>query len=104
MSFERTLDALQALIKDELRMANEKYGDTFNSDHEGESVIREEVVEAFQEMRDCFKHLAELTDSVFADMHNLATTESEYLEQSASYLAAEAIQIAAMCMKFRRER
>ena len=100
MSYKKTMVGVMELVAQEFEIANRNYP-LFHSDHEGESVTREELCEAIQEAKECEHRMDALTMSVFADNSVLAAGLSEDLEKSAVALACEAIQLGAMARKFR---
>lgn len=92
---------VKSLVEIELERANAQFP-MFNSDHEGISVIREEMFEATadaESMRNCIDRLE---NAVFLD----STLDAKWewaidAEREAVELACEAIQTAAMLRKFR---
>ena len=101
MSYKMIHETVERLVIEELADASGKWGRIFASKHEGESVIREEVLEAALDMKSCEDCMEELTTAVFEDMNWLADSMSATLEKRAIRLASEAIQVAAMARKFR---
>lgn len=100
MSYKRTLRGVDYLIQNELDTAREYYGDTFASMHEGESVLKEEIEEAVDEFDSIGKNYARLWECVKEDDAKAARLHAEDMAADAERLACEAIQVAAMALKF----
>lgn len=96
----KLIQEVQGLVDQELRTANENYP-AFNSTHEGESVIREEMWEAQQETSICNGFVADITQAVYHDDSPGIMDASYHLERQAVLLACEAVQVAAMARKIR---
>lgn len=91
------VNEINRLASEELSRANEKF-EPFRSAHEGYAVILEEIDEAKAEMADVNLHKAILWELIKT---NVSTAdEIEALRFRATRLAAETIQIIAMCDKF----
>lgn len=90
---------VEKLVDKELELADGKFP-PFNSRHEGYAVIREEWKEHSREAREMTELLACLEDDVF--MNAPAEHSLNALEITAINAACEAIQVAAMCRKFRK--
>ena len=103
MSYKMLKNEVDVLVDRELDRANREYRH-FHSDHEGESVIREEWTEAEAEIIFCRQWLDEITRAVFRDDPGSADLNAEELHKQAIYLAYEAIQLAAMAKKFQESR
>lgn len=90
---------IDRLAAEELERAN-KIHPFFNSDHEGESVIREEM----EETKACVKAVGQaykrLWRSIKGDDEEGANISALEMRDSATYAAAELIQVIAMCDKF----
>lgn len=86
------------LAKKELENANKTYPQ-FNSEHEGHSILREEVHEAMSDMMEIYSNVEE---SMWMTIMNDESPEAEILsvQAYAVNLASEAIQVIAMTMKF----
>lgn len=100
MSYKRTLRGVSYLIENELDMAQEEHGETFASMHEGESVIREEIEEAVDEMEAIARDYRRMWDSIKEEDAKAARIDAEDIAADAERLAAEVIQVAAMALKF----
>lgn len=103
MSYKMLKNEVDVLVDRELDRANREYRH-FHSDHEGESVIREEWTEAEAEIVFCRQWMDEITRAVFQDDPDSADLNAEELHKQAIYLACEAIQLAAMAKKFQQSR
>ena len=90
---------IDRLAEKELERANKIYP-LFHSDHEGESVIREEI----EETKACVKAVGQaykrLWRSTKDDNEEGANISALEMRDSATYAAAELIQVIAMCDKF----
>ena len=94
----KVINKLPALVDEELAAANAING-PFHSLHEGWAVLLEEVEEAAQEM-DAVRHLTQTAwESVKLDSAANVYYHAKDAEKRAVYLAAEAIQVAAMARK-----
>lgn len=100
MSYKRTLRGVNYLIVNELDTAREYYGDTFASMHEGESVLKEEIEEAVAELEIIENNYAHLWTFVKDDDTKYTRLHAENIASAAERLACEAIQVAAMALKF----
>ena len=101
----KALQKLPALVAEELEAANAEHAQ-FHSLHEGYAVMLEEVEECADELKCIENALNCMWGNVKHDATVNARQCTDYLEQHALYLAAEAIQVAAMArkMKFCTER
>ena len=97
---KKLLANLEPVIEKELAEANRNYP-LFASKHEGMGVIEEEIWETMKD----YDNLKRTFDFV---RYNVFTDEDEALEEDIStlrvwavHLAAEAIQVAAMCDKWK---
>ena len=83
----------------ELNRANKKYP-LFASQHEGYAVVLEEIDEATED----FNAIQFIKDRAWIEIkHNIdASSTMVELERAAIKLACEAVQVAAMAIKFRR--
>ena len=92
------IESAEKLVNEELERANIKFP-MFNSPHEGYAVIKEEIEEASNEIREtnCF-----LTDLWYGIKRNESDLKeySQQIKNRATLLACEAIQVAAMAQKF----
>ena len=100
MSYKRTLRGVNYLIVNELDTAREYYGDTFASMHEGAAVLFEEVQEAQDEDGSIHILIPVFWEAVKNEDSNRARMFAEELASHAERLACEAIQVAAMALKF----
>lgn len=84
----------------ETENAKKNYGDRYNSQHEGYAVLLEEVEEAADDLTYIKNNLGVLWQSIKTnDMKD--TTLLTDIEGTAQLLALEAVQIAAVCAKFK---
>lgn len=100
MSYKRTLRGVNYLIVNELDTAREYYGDTFASMHEGAAVLKEEIEEARDESVFIEEAYNALWHAVKEDDEKRARHNAEEIASRAERLACEAIQVAAMALKF----
>lgn len=93
---KHTLEEVKALVKRELEEAN-RNNPLFASDHEAIAVIWEEIEEAEHE----YHGLRTNTEFAWNQIkHDASPTEAvDFMQKYAERLAAEAIQVAAMCLK-----
>lgn len=84
----------------ELSEANRNYP-LFASRHEGLAVIAEEVFEAAKEATDLADEYEILRYNVFGDEDDSLSGNIEKMRKHAVFLACEAIQVAAMCDKWK---
>jgi len=92
--------AIEKLAMEELERSNKRHS-LFNSTHEGYAVIKEEVEEAEEELNDMQGKLLTIWCNVRNDnAYGTMDGHVEILRKFALNLAAEAIQVAAMCSKF----
>ena len=93
------MEKVYTLVLQETIKANENWP-LFNSDHEGISVIEEEVVEAFVEAISAKENFETLKNKVFNDDKEATPFICKDIKNAASFAAAEFIQVAAMAQKF----
>lgn len=98
MSIRLLHEAIEHMADVELSLANEQHP-KFRSSHEGYAIIREEWKETQREMYDMDELIELLENKVFNDTD--ATACIHKLRMVAINLACEAIQVAAMCEKFK---
>ncbi len=89
---------VEGLVDKELELANGKFP-PFHTPHEGYAIIREEWKEHGREAKEMDELVQCLEDAVFDD--NAVSKHINSLEITAINAACEAIQVAAMCRKFR---
>ena len=88
-------------VMEETENAVKNYGETYNSPHEGYAVLLEEVEEAADDLTYIKNNLAVLWLSITTnDLKD--TTLLTDIEGTAQLLALEAVQIAAVCSKFKK--
>lgn len=100
MSYKRTMRGVDYLIENELDFATEEHGATFASIHEGAAVLAEEAQEAAEEVEAIHRKYDNLWAEVRADNSKSAREYAEDIASHAERLACEAIQVAAMAIKF----
>ena len=86
-------------VMTETENAKKNYGDRYNSPHEGYAVLLEEVEEAVDDLTCIKNNLAVLWQSI--KTNDLDSTTLTDIEGTAQLLALEAVQIAAVCTKFK---
>ena len=91
------------LVEKELTVANIKFP-PFHSAHEGYAVILEEVDELLESVHYTTDRLNCLWMAVKSNDMPATDREIDWLEKTAINAACEAIQVAAMCRKFRTMR
>lgn len=99
MSIKFIREDVDKLVDRELGLANSKFP-PLSSRHEGYAVIREEWKEHGREAREMDEIIECLENAVFSD--DDAAEHINALEMTAVNAACEAIQVAAMCRKFRK--
>lgn len=87
---------IEELVQEELKEANEIHP-AFASDHEAFGVLLEEYEECEEELEACEMQLKRIWKQTKNDENSHALYT--YLKEHAKRLAAEAIQLAAMCDK-----
>lgn len=102
MSLKQLKESVMQEVQQELNRANEKFP-LFNSPHESHAVILEEAEETEEALEDAKKSLAVLWDKVRGK--EVASfleevTHPGYLAEKFVLVACEAIQAAAMCLKY----
>jgi len=90
-------EAVSKLVGEELERSMIKFP-LFNSPHEGYGVLKEEIEETADELAYVNKHLNIAWDKIKENKD--AKNTIFYLKQYAINLAAESIQVAAMCQKY----
>ena len=92
---------VQDAVLAELANAVRNYGASYHSLHEGYAVLLEEVEEAEDDLRLINNNLGLLWQSIKSNDLNDTVLLTD-IEGTAQLLALEAIQIAAVCAKFKR--
>lgn len=90
---------LRMLIDRELVRANRLHGPYLHNEHEAIAVLGEEVDEAHDEMHWLSMEMSNLWDAVKGDYADVERVEP--VQRCAENLAAEAIQVTAMCEKWK---
>lgn len=91
---------VEALVKKELEAANKKFP-LFNSVHEGYGVMIEELGELKSEIRDIKEYKKFMKKAIHNNSNIMALRCAEAMGDHAILAAVEAIQVAAMCEKFK---
>ena len=97
---EELKEAVKFMVDKELENSNKKFDSTFHTTHEGYAIIKEEVEEAEEELEVVNAHLKDLWWNVRKNKIDCSISPVKCLKQKAVNLAAESIQVAAMCQKF----
>lgn len=95
---ERTDTLIKQAVDAEFENAKKMWGDSYHSEHEGYAVLLEEVDEVkreYKNIRRLMKHLWYMTKGTEPRDQRLIYG----LEQTATNLAMEACQVAAVCRK-----
>lgn len=87
-------------VMEETENAVKNYGETYNSPHEGYAVLLEEFEEASDDLTYIKNNLGVLWQSI--KTNDLDSTTLTDIEGTAQMLALEAVQIAAVCSKFKK--
>ena len=90
---------IEEAIKEELKSANEKFGDTFVSSHEAYAVLLEEIEEAKEDIEIINGRKDVYWYAVKNGNKEMQANELEEIRKLAVNLASEAIQVAAMAVK-----
>lgn len=91
---------IRQLMRVELCKSEFEHEERFSSAHEAESVIREELEEAVEEVEECKKSFERLHNSLRNDDEEFFKDYAEELERNAAKACAELIQLCAMCKKW----
>lgn len=95
--FEELVNQMQEIAAEELQAANSKFP-AFSGKHEGFAVLREELDEMIEECNGTVHAVNELWENVKANEPLEITVDD--IKQNSLRTAAEAVQVAAMAMKF----
>ena len=98
---QELIDKIQELVAFELARANTIHPPRFNSMHEAYAVIKEELDEVKDQYEAAERDLDIMWMYVKSDEVGAAETKAQRMEKTVIKLAAEAIQVAAMCRKAR---
>ena len=98
----KLLKQVENLVNEELQLSMEKFP-LFHSAHEGFAIILEELIELHEELEDSGKihNSIQRLWSMVRNNSNYKDTAINQIEQHAINAACEAIQVAAMCRKFK---
>lgn len=94
---QEIIEGVEKLAYEELERANSKFG-MFHSTHEGYGVIKEEIEEVEYELSKVKYEMAILWNNI--KNNELDLLGIKIMKRHATNLAAESIQVAAMCQKF----
>lgn len=89
----------ELLIQAELADIIEEHG-LFASQHEGYSVIREEIREAKCEYKSAKKNLKDLEDAIWMGSDIMSVDAADRIDKAATKLLKEAMQVAATARKY----
>ena len=98
---DHLLPGVDALVELEHKTIVEKWGEGYNSPHEAYAVLLEEVQEAEEALAYVKCQLGNLWDYIRRDDDKLIGTNVLRTEHYAKKLAAEAVQVAAVCRRAR---
>jgi hypothetical protein len=97
---DKLLNTVKQAVKEELVRTYSEYGySDFNSPHEGYAIIKEEVEEAEIELNRVKQKIAWAWEAIKSNENHEDAIDS--IKRYGTYLACEAIQIAAMAEKHR---
>jgi hypothetical protein len=100
MSIKKIYTDVMSVVDKELGLANDN-NPAFNSTHEGYAVIREELDELTEEIESLHRLEKRLWQFIKENVPNACSSVVYGMEDTAIKAACEAIQVAAMCRKFR---
>ena len=95
---DKMIDQLSTMADEELTFANATFS-PFHSSHEGYAVLKEEVEETIDEAGGLDRNIKVLWDAIKENRNTMPYIDN--LEFYALSCATEAIQVAAMCRKYR---
>ena len=95
--FKELVNQMQEKAAEELQVANNKFP-AFSGKHEGFAVLREELDEMIEASNATVKSVNELWENVKENEPREITVDD--IKQHSLQTAAEAVQVAAMAMKF----
>lgn len=98
-NMEKIEEALEPIVVEELARANEKFPQ-FHSSHEGYAVIREEAEETGEAYQNMESHMTRMWILLRTNWDEEALECVLAVRDRAMDVAAEAIQVAAMCDKY----
>ena len=101
MFSDEAREKVQDAVLAELANATKNYGREYHSLHEGYAVLLEEVEEAADNLEYIKKNMGVLWQSIKSNDLSETVLLTD-IEGTAQMLALEAIQIAAVCTKFKR--
>lgn len=94
----KIMKALEPVVDAELERAQWNKGKTFASPHEGYAILKEEIEECTEALAGQWTALTEIWKAV-RDDRDIADEDVWSLHCMAMETAAEAVQVAAMCVK-----
>lgn len=98
---DHLIPGVEALVDLEHRTIVDKYGEGYNSAHEAYAVLLEEFQEAQEELVHMQAQLDNMWGAIREDTRKFIGTAVVRLEHHAKQLAAEAVQVAAVCKRAR---
>lgn len=97
-------ELVQKSIKLELENIKKNWGDTYNSTHEGYSVLLEEVEEVEQELKHLQTDMRILWEKIKTNFESIENCDNAAelmcIVMNSKHLAEESIQVAAVAEKF----
>lgn len=100
MAFSKTAEEkIKLAIIAETNAACNKYGDVYNSLHEGYAVLKEEIDEARDEQIHIRNAIYNMWEAIKCNDKDLTKNKVKALRDHAEKLALEAVQVCAVCEK-----
>lgn len=96
----KATDRINKAVLDEFRKITKEHGMEYHTTHEGYGVLLEEVQECKEEAARIEKQLENLWTMIRNDKVNFMWNQIENVKQAALSCAEEAVQVAAVCVKF----
>ena len=103
MFAKTTQNLIEGAISSELENAVKVYGKEYHSLHEGYAVLKEELEEADNNLKEALEINKELWEDVKADNDTEVKSDARRIAFYAYYLAMEAVQVVAVCKKIMGE-
>ncbi len=99
MFYEITMKIMETAVRCELANAQKQHGETFHSMHEAESVLREELEEAVDEMEKLGQCYKKLEQKLHEDYQEGFVATLKLAETFARHLTMESFQVQAVIRK-----
>lgn len=100
MIAEKASESIEQAVVYELQNIVKNYGATYASEHEAYAVLKEEIEEAAEDMEQINRELAYLWDLIKTNHIEAGGGAISKTIDYAKMLAQEAVQVAAVCMRF----